>query len=29
VLLGRRRANICDSAFALPGGHLEFGKSFH
>jgi 8-oxo-dGTP diphosphatase len=29
VLLGRRRANMCDSAFALPGGHLEFGKSFH
>jgi 8-oxo-dGTP diphosphatase len=29
VLLGRRRANICDSAFALPGGQLEFGKPFH
>lgn len=28
VLLGRRRATICNSAFALPGGHLEFGESF-
>ncbi|KAJ6902921.1 nudix hydrolase 1-like [Populus alba x Populus x berolinensis] len=28
VLLGRRRVTICNSAFALPGGHLEFGESF-
>lgn len=29
VLLGRRRTTICDAAYALPGGHLEFGQSLH